>query len=126
MYTVFQTDDGIRHQIEATGLIDQVVAAFAAQLALVSDHQIRAQIVQRLPFVELAHDPTPVVIVGIPPEDVYGPDQAPIFLEGQRQRVLLRIGLQLLHQERRGDMAQFHRARGAEHVIPPIEQCAAD
>src|SRR5215510_3098672 len=52
-------DDGIGHEIEATGLIDEFVATLAAQLALVGNHEIRPQIVQGLPFIELAHDPPP-------------------------------------------------------------------
>ena len=51
-------------------MMDECVAAFAPQLPLVGDHQVRAEIVQGLPFVELAHDPTSVLIVGIPPEHV--------------------------------------------------------
>ena len=63
-------DDGMGDQIEATGLLDAFVATFAAPLALVGDHEGRAQIVKGLTFVELAHDPTPIIIVGIPPEHV--------------------------------------------------------
>jgi hypothetical protein len=58
------------HQIQATGLIDEFVAPVAASLPLVGDHQGRAEIVEGFPFVELAHDPPPVVLVGIPPEHV--------------------------------------------------------
>ena len=63
-------DNGVGHQIEATGLIDQFVATFATQLSLVGDHQGGAQIVQCLSLVELAHDTAPILIVGIPPQHV--------------------------------------------------------
>ncbi len=51
-------------------MIDEFVAAFATQVPLVGDYQGRAEIVQGLPFVELTHDPTPIIIIGIPPEHV--------------------------------------------------------
>ena len=38
-------DDGIGHQIQATGLIDEFVAPVAASLPLGGDHQVRAEIV---------------------------------------------------------------------------------
>jgi hypothetical protein len=82
-------------------------------LALVGDHQGRAQLVQGRALVELAHDPTPILIVGLPPQHGEGPDQPAICLEGRRHRVWLWIRLHRLHQERRGDLAKFHRAGGS-------------
>ena len=107
--------------VDRFSLVDEVFAPFAAQLPRVGDHQVRAEIVQGLTLIELAHNPTSILIIGIPPQHVYGSHQAAIFLKGLRQGVLLRIGLQLLHQERCRDMAQFHRARRTEHGIPPIQ-----
>src|SRR5437660_8295987 len=50
-----------------------------------------------------------------------GAGEAAIFLEAAGQRVLLRIGLELLHQERGGYPAEFDRARRAHHLVPPVE-----
>src|SRR4029453_9752656 len=50
-----------------------------------------------------------------------GAGEAAIFLEGAGQRVLPRIGLELLHQQRGGHPAELDRARPAHNLIPPIE-----
>src|SRR5712692_8180823 len=50
-----------------------------------------------------------------------GAGEAAIFLEGTCQRVLLRIGLELLHQQRGGHPAELYRARRAHHLVPPVE-----
>src|SRR5881409_4133794 len=50
-----------------------------------------------------------------------GAGETAIFLEGAGQRILLGIGLELLHEERRRDPAQLDRARRADHLVPPVE-----
>ena len=63
-------DDGVGHQIEATGLMRQVLPTWMAQVPLVGNDQGGPQVVQRLAFVELPHDTPPVRCIGIPPHDM--------------------------------------------------------
>ena len=119
-------DDRIGHQIEATGLVGQHLAPGVAELALVGNHQGRAQVVQRLAFVELAQNTAPLLGVGIPAHDMEGSHEAAILLEGRGQGVLLRIGLELLDQQRGRHPAELHGARRPATSHPTTRESAGD
>jgi hypothetical protein len=104
-------DDRIGDQIEAAGLMGQFLAPSAAQLAPVGDEQVRTQVVECLAFIELSQDAASVLLVGIPPQDMEGSHEPSIFLEDARERVLPRLGLELLHQQGGGDPAAVQGAR---------------
>ena len=51
-------------------------------------------------FVELPEETASILGVGVPPEDMQGSGEAAVLLESARQRILLRMGLELLNEER--------------------------
>jgi hypothetical protein len=76
-------DDGIGDEIEVTGLMDEFLPSFAAELAFVGEHEIGAQIMESLSLIELAQHPAAIVRVGVPLQDMERSDQSPIFLKHQ-------------------------------------------
>jgi hypothetical protein len=77
-------DHRVGHEIQTARLMRQLFPSFATQLPLIGDHQIRAQVVKRLALVELPQDASPILIIGIPPQDMQGSDKAAVLLEGLR------------------------------------------
>jgi hypothetical protein len=63
-------NDGIGNQIQATGLMGQHLSTVVTQVASIRDHQERSEVVQRLAFVQLPQDPSPLLLIGIPPPDM--------------------------------------------------------
>ena len=114
-------NDGIGDQIQATGLMSQHRTTGMTQVALIRDQQERSEVMQRLAFVQLPQDPPPLLLIGIPPHDVQGARQPSILLEDQGEGVFLGIGLELLHQQRRGHPAELQGTRGPQQLIPPVE-----
>src|SRR5262245_55692337 len=92
-----------------------------AELALVRNDQGGAEVVQRLPFIELAEEAAAILRMGIPMPNVERACQPSILLECTGQGILLRMGLELLHEERRRHPAELHRTRSPQHLVPPIE-----
>lgn len=70
-----------------------------AQVALVGNDQGRASVVERLAFVELPHDAASILDMRLPAHDMQRARAPSILLEGAGQRVVLRIGLELLDEQ---------------------------
>ena len=92
-------------------LVGQGLPPPLPELPLVGNDEGRAEVVQRLAFVELAQEAAPILRMSVPVHNVQGARQPSIFLQGRGQGVLLRMGLQFLHQQRRRDPAQLHGTR---------------
>src|SRR5712691_3506187 len=52
-------------------------------------------------------------------------DQPSILLQGPCEGTFARIGVELLHEEGRGDPAQPDRAGDAQHLLPPVKNPGA-
>jgi hypothetical protein len=92
-------DDSIGDDVETQRLMGQGLAPAVAELAFVRHHHKGPEVVERLTFVELAEKAAPLLWVGIPPEDMQSSGEAAVLLERARQRILLRMGLELLDEE---------------------------
>jgi len=115
-------DHRVRHEIQAARPVRLPLIPPAPDLALVGEEQEAPQRVQRLPFVELAIDASPVFRALRAPQDEHRRHQSAILLQCLRGGVLPRVALELPDDQGCGHIPHLERRRQAQDVVPATQE----